>query len=89
MKKLEAINDQLNPNIHKDFRLWLTSAATPNFSISILQNSVKMVLQPPKGLKSNLLNTYERLDTKMLNDCKNPDAYKKLIFSLAFFHAVV
>jgi len=29
------------------------------------------------------------MDTKFLNDCSKPDAYRKLIFSFCFFHAIV
>jgi dynein heavy chain len=34
---------------------------TPAFPVSILQNSVKMTLEPPSGLKQNVLGTYEAL----------------------------
>lgn len=89
MPKLEAIVEQFQTTIHQDFRLWLTSSTSPKFPVSILQNSVKMTMEPPSGLKTNLQQTYEAMDTKFLNDCSKPDAYKKLIFSFCFFHAIV
>lgn len=45
MKDLERIIEEINDkgeNLHKDFRLWLSSMPTPYFPISILQNAVKM-----------------------------------------------
>ena len=48
-----------------------------------------MTLEPPQGLRSNLMRTFEMLDNKMLNDSKKPREYKKLILGFAFFHAIV
>ena len=89
MPKLEAICEQLEPTIHQEFRLWLTSSTTPKFPVAILQNSVKMTMEPPSGLKTNLLQNYEAMDDKMLNDCEKPAEYKKLLFAFSFFHAIV
>lgn len=48
-----------------------------------------MTLEPPSGLRSNLMRTYANYDNKTLNDCAKPDEYKKLTFAFAFFHACV
>jgi dynein heavy chain, axonemal len=44
--------------IHNGFRLWLTSYPTKDFPQAILQNSIKMTNEPPKGIKSNLSVSY-------------------------------
>lgn len=87
MARLEAIVEQLTDQNNPDFRIWLTSMPTAAFPVSILQCSVKMTLEPPSGLRSNLMRTFADYDTKQLNDCSKPDAYKKLIFAFSFFHA--
>merc|ERR1719216_186000 len=46
-------------------------------------------MEPPSGLKTNLLQNYEAIDDKMLNDCVKPKEYKKLLFAFCFFHAIV
>ena len=89
MPRLEIIVENLNPSIHQDFRLWLTSMPDPSFPVSILQNSVKMTLEPPQGLRSNLLRTYDIFDDKVLNDCEKPREFKKILLGFAFFHAIV
>ncbi|CAE7603886.1 DNAH7, partial [Symbiodinium microadriaticum] len=76
-------------SVHKDFRLWLTSMPCPQFPVSVLQSGVKMTNEPPKGLRANLRNAYFKLNNNSLNATKSPDVYKKLLFGLCFFHAVV
>lgn len=89
LPKLEAIVEGLNEDINPGFRLWMTSMPSPKFPVSVLQNSVKMTMEPPTGLRSNLLQTYELFDDKQLMDCKKPNEYRKILFSFSFFHAIV
>lgn len=89
MPRLEVIVENLNDSNHRDFRLWLTSMPCPQFPVSTLQNSVKMTLEPPKGLRFNLERTFINIDNKELNDCTKPEVYKKMTFSFAFFHAII
>jgi len=59
MSTLEAICEEFHPDaIHSEFRLWLTSMPSQKFPISVLQNSAKMTLEPPTGLKDNLKLSY-------------------------------
>lgn len=51
MPKLEQIVENMDETKHRDFRLWLTSQPNKHFPVSVLQNSVKMTLEPPSGLK--------------------------------------
>ncbi|KAI4497255.1 hypothetical protein M0802_007739 [Mischocyttarus mexicanus] len=87
MKELENHLDNLEKP-HPDFRLWLTTDPTPDFPIGILQQSVKVVTEPPNGLKLNIQNTYLKMPPQILDNC-NHSAYKDLVYVLAFYHAVV
>ncbi|KAF0719522.1 Aste57867_966 [Aphanomyces stellatus] len=75
--------------VHDEFRLFLTSFPATYFPVSILQSSVKITNEPPKGLKPNLMRSYEMLITDdALSQCTKP-AWKKLVFGLCFFHAIL
>mmetsp|Transcript_30329 Transcript_30329/g.22069 ORF Transcript_30329/g.22069 Transcript_30329/m.22069 type:complete len:360 (-) Transcript_30329:774-1853(-) len=76
-------------DMHEDFRLFLTSNSVPYFPVSVLQNSIKLTTEPPRGIKANLKRTYAGLDDKYLEDCKKPELWRKLLFGLSFFHAIV
>ncbi|XP_021370512.1 dynein heavy chain 10, axonemal-like isoform X1 [Mizuhopecten yessoensis] len=87
LKELEKQLEKLTKP-HPDFRLWLTTEPTPSFPIGILQRSLKVVTEPPNGLKLNLRGTYHKISAVALSECPNP-AFPALVFVLAFFHAVV
>lgn len=40
---------------HQNFRLWLTTVPTSAYPDIILQSSLKLVMDPPHGIKANLL----------------------------------
>lgn len=48
-----------------------------------------MTMEPPKGLKANLMRNYYGFTDDELNDCKKPDEYKKLLFGFCLFHAII
>ena len=87
LKKLESIIEGLHkPDKH--FRLWLTTEPTNKFPHGILQKSLKVVTEPPDGLKPNIRGSYSRLSDTMLEQCEHT-AFRPLVYVLAFFHAVV
>ncbi|CAD6994119.1 unnamed protein product [Ceratitis capitata] len=80
LKKIEAP--------HPDFRLWITTDPTPAFPIGILQKALKVVTEPPNGLKLNLRSTFFKVRQERLEACSH-SAFRPLVYVLAFFHAVV
>lgn len=90
MPRLDKIVDTLQTSkIHPNFRLWLSSSPHPDFPISILQASIKMTTEPPKGLKANLKRLYQLITDEQFGICQSKEKYKKLLFSLCFFHAIL
>ena len=91
MPKLEDEIEKLqnSPTLDVNFRLWLTSMSSNKFSINVLKNSIKITMEPPKGLKLNLQRQYDNLNEEELEACSKPELFKSFFFSLCFFHAIV
>lgn len=48
MPALDKMLDAITPDrVHRDFRLWLTSMPTDRFPVAILQNGLKVTIEPP------------------------------------------
>ncbi|XP_041969812.1 dynein axonemal heavy chain 1-like [Aricia agestis] len=94
MPVLEASVEAIGAGtVHRDFRLWLTSAPSPHFPVPLLQNGYKMTVEGPRGVKANLLKAYTNhvpdfADYFHSDDTKVP-AFKWLLFSLCLFHGTV
>merc|ERR550514_2005887 len=83
--------DNLDPQpgeVHTFFRLWLTACPAPSFPISVLQNGVKMTIEPPKGLRNSLMRAYLSFEEDWFETCTKPKPFKKMLFGLCFFHAI-
>jgi dynein heavy chain len=90
MPTLDRIIDGITMDkVHRDFRLWLTSMPSAKFPVTILQNGVKTTMEPPNGIKANLMRSYANFNEEFINSCAKVDSWKKLLFALCFFHAVI
>jgi dynein heavy chain len=92
MPALDRLIDSITlDKVHRDFRLWLTSMPSTKFPVTILQNGVKTTMEPPNGIKANLLRSYASFNEELLTQCckSKQDGWRKLLFSLCFFHAVI
>jgi dynein heavy chain len=90
MPTLELICENFEPDkINPEFRLWLTSMPSESFPVAVLQNGVKITKEPPSGLRANLKNTYIKLNDAALKKTNKIQEFQKLLFGLAFFHAIV
>lgn len=88
LPELEAIIDQLfKQEVDPNFRLIISAKPHPQFSISLLQRSLKVAQEPPKGIKSNLLRLYGA-KTEFPTVDRDRD-YRKAVFGLSWFHAVL
>jgi dynein heavy chain len=75
--------------MHRDYRLWLTAMPSDGFPVSILQNSVKMTSEPPRGVKANLNVAYLGFSDEYFERQPKAAPFKKLLFGTCFFHALL
>ncbi|XP_077357601.1 dynein axonemal heavy chain 2 isoform X2 [Festucalex cinctus] len=90
MPELDKLVEQLEvQKPHADFRLWLSSSPHPEFPINILQAGIKMTTEPPKGVRANMKRLYHLVTDTQFTRCAKPVFYRKLLFSLCFFHSIL
>ncbi|KAL7743998.1 hypothetical protein ACLKA6_001232 [Drosophila palustris] len=92
MRVLETIVRNLTLGITKsnpDFRLYLSSMPTQSFPISVLQNSVKITNEPPKGIKANVIGALGDLQVDFFEQHIQSGKWRAIVFGLCMFHAVL
>ncbi|XP_001354829.2 dynein heavy chain 6, axonemal [Drosophila pseudoobscura] len=92
MRTLETIVRNLSLGItksHPEFRLFLSSMPIKEFPISVLQNSVKITNEPPKGIKANVIGALADLKRDFFEQHIQNGNWRAIVFGLCMFHAVL
>ncbi|KAK3507623.1 hypothetical protein QTP70_031174 [Hemibagrus guttatus] len=75
--------------IHENFRLFLSSMPTSAFPVTVLQNSIKVTNEPPKGLRANVRRAFTEISSTFFEEHILGRKWRKIIFGVCFFHAIV
>lgn len=75
MEKLIIEIIQESDGVNDNFRLFLSSMPSKSFPVSVLQNSMKVTNEPPKGLKANIKRAFFDLNEDFF---ENNRKYKKI-----------
>ncbi|KAL3319655.1 Dynein heavy chain 6, axonemal [Cichlidogyrus casuarinus] len=76
-------------HIDPNFRLFLSSMPAKSFPVSVLQNSVKVTNEPPKGLRANLKRALNEISNEYFETHYLKTDWSKLVFGICIFHAVI
>ncbi|KAI3352270.1 hypothetical protein L3Q82_005249 [Scortum barcoo] len=76
-------------SIHENFRLFLSSMPTKVFPVTVLQNSVKVTNEPPKGLRANMRRAFTEISSGFFEDHVLGRHWRKIVFGICFFHAII
>ncbi|XP_052746778.1 dynein axonemal heavy chain 6 [Bicyclus anynana] len=72
-----------------EFRLYLSSMPTPKFPVSVLQNSVKVTNEPPKGLKANVKRALVEMEEDFFENHVLEQDWRTMLFGICMFHAII
>ncbi len=85
---VKKISDPIS-QVHQDFRLFMSSMPAKSFPVSVLQNSVKVTNEPPKGLRANTKRAFGEIQASFFEENILAMDWKKIVFGICFFHAVI
>lgn len=72
-----------------EFRLWMSCEPRAGFPLGLLQKSVKVTNEPPKGVKAGLIRTYSTVvNSEYIERIDHPN-WRTLVYATCFLHSVV
>ncbi|XP_041935143.1 dynein heavy chain 6, axonemal [Alosa sapidissima] len=89
MEELIKTFTEIGTEIHNNFRLFLSSMPTRVFPVTVLQNSVKVTNEPPKGLRANVRRAFTEITPSFFEEHILGRKWRKIIFGVCFFHAII
>lgn len=90
MQSLVKLIDTLHdPDVHMDFRLFISTKVSNQFPVKILQDGIKVTIESNSDLKNMMLGNMINIDEEEIKMCANPYPLRRLTFSLALLHALL
>nr|KAF6446457.1 dynein axonemal heavy chain 6 [Rousettus aegyptiacus] len=89
MEELIKTFTDSNVIIKDSFRLFLSSMPSNTFPVTVLQNSVKVTNEPPKGLRANIRRAFTEMMPSFFEENILGRKWRQIIFGICFFHAII
>lgn len=88
MEEMEQLIVTMKNDVHRDFRLFLSTEIVDKFPISLMQLSVKVACEAPMGIKAGMSRNYNWLSEEMLSVIEKKE-WKPLLYAMCFLHTTV
>ena len=77
--------------LHADFRLWLSSMPDDKIPGPVIQRSLKVAMEQPRGVKANLHQAFISgvISPGMFSDQDAGPDFRKLVYNLCLFNSVI
>eukprot|EP01062_Namystynia_karyoxenos_P079539 TRINITY_DN8407_c0_g1_i1.p1 TRINITY_DN8407_c0_g1~~TRINITY_DN8407_c0_g1_i1.p1 ORF type:complete len:4892 (+),score=1969.11 TRINITY_DN8407_c0_g1_i1:217-14892(+) len=73
---------------HDTCRIWLTAEPERRFPLALLQQCVKVAVEPPAGVRAGLASSYQMITQDQL-DSINHGEWRVLLYTLCFLHSAL
>ena len=79
-----------NPDkINDNFRLFLSTMPSDKFPVSVIKSSVKVIIEPPKGVKAIARKAFAAMTPTFFENHKLGADWQKCVYGICLFHAAV
>jgi dynein heavy chain len=75
--------------LNEAFRVWITTDPIDRFPIGLLQMSIKLTNEPPKGVRAGLTQTFAWVNQDLLDAVEEKPIWRPLVYSLCFLHTTL
>lgn len=92
IEKLVSSKAQVIKSAHYHFRLWLTTCFCSIFPIPVLQNSLKLSLEQPQGIRAQMVESYKvkDFDRQFAQMAAQQDKmWPRMFYCLCMFHSLL
>jgi dynein heavy chain len=88
MSELSDLIPSLEIPLENNFRIIITSESHDLFPPQLLHKSIKLVNEPPMGIRAGLARSCDSINQDFLDSVATPE-WKLLVYSIMFLHSVV
>lgn len=91
MEKLDnmLMDNEFFKDCDPGFRIWMSCEPTDQFPLGLLQKSLKVTNEPPKGIKAGMMKTFKTIITPdFLEKIEHP-AWRSLCYVVGFLHSLM